>query len=87
MRRLLAGGTSDIAILDLMLPGEDGLSLCRWAQQQHRRPVIMLSAQGVPASRVVGLDMGAVARARCASRPRCSTAWRASPRRSSMRVA
>ena len=59
MRRLLAAGAFDIAILDLMLPGEDGLSLCRWVQQQHRLPVIMLTAQGDPASRVVGLEMGA----------------------------
>jgi two-component system OmpR family response regulator len=59
MRRLLSGGAFDIAVLDLMLPGEDGLSLCRWVQAQHRLPVIMLTAHGDPASRVVGLEMGA----------------------------
>jgi two-component system OmpR family response regulator len=59
MRQLLSGGRFDIAILDLMLPGEDGLSLCRWVQDKHRLPAIMLTAQGDPASRVVGLEMGA----------------------------
>ena len=60
MRRLMSGGTFDVIVLDLMLPGEDGLALCRWVQDQHPGvPVIMLTAQGDPASRVVGLEMGA----------------------------
>jgi two-component system OmpR family response regulator len=60
MRRLLSGGPFDVIVLDLMLPGEDGLALCRWVQLQHPGlPVIMLTAQGDPASRVVGLEMGA----------------------------
>jgi two-component system, OmpR family, response regulator len=60
MRRLMSGGTFDVIVLDLMLPGEDGLALCRWVQAQHPGvPAIMLTAQGDPASRVVGLEMGA----------------------------
>jgi two-component system OmpR family response regulator len=59
MRRLLSGGAFDLVVLDLMLPGEDGLSLCRWVQSRRGLPVIMLTAQGDPASRVVGLEMGA----------------------------
>jgi two-component system, OmpR family, response regulator len=60
MRRLMSAGVKfDIVILDLMLPGEDGLSLCRWIQSEHGVPVIMLTAHGDPASRVVGLEMGA----------------------------
>lgn len=59
-RRLLAGHEFDLVILDLMLPGEDGLSLCRWLRQQHRETaIIMLTAQGDPVSRIVGLEMGA----------------------------
>jgi two-component system, OmpR family, response regulator len=60
MRRLMSASAKfDIVILDLMLPGEDGLSLCRWIQAEHGVPVIMLTAHGDPASRVVGLEMGA----------------------------
>jgi len=60
MRRLLGSREFDLVILDLMLPGEDGLSLCRWLRQQHRETaIIMLTAQGDPVSRIVGLEMGA----------------------------
>ncbi len=59
MRRLMTGATFDVVVLDLMLPGESGLSLSQWVQSQHGVPVIMLTAQGDPASRVVGLEMGA----------------------------
>jgi CheY-like chemotaxis protein len=48
MRRLMSAGTRfDIVVLDLMLPGEDGLTLCRWVQAEHGVPVIMLTAHGV----------------------------------------
>jgi len=59
LRRLLPSRRFDVIVLDLMLPGEDGLSLCRWVQQEYGTPVIMLTAQGDPISRVLGLEMGA----------------------------
>ena len=59
LRRLLPTRRFDVIVLDLMMPGEDGLSLCRWIQQEHGTPVIMLTAQGDPISRVLGLEMGA----------------------------
>ncbi len=60
MRRLVQAGAADLVLLDLMLPGEDGLSLLRWVQQQHPNlPVIMLTARGDPMSRIVGLELGA----------------------------
>ncbi|HEU4459758.1 MAG TPA: response regulator transcription factor [Methylibium sp.] len=59
MRRLLAVHRYDVAVLDLMLPDENGLALCRWVQSTHDLPVIMLTAHGDPASRVLGLEMGA----------------------------
>ncbi len=59
MRRVLAQSTIDLVILDLMLPGEDGLSLCRELQAGPRLPVIFLTAAGSEADRVVGLEMGA----------------------------
>ena len=49
----------DIVLLDLMLPGEDGLSLCRSLRQQRNVPVIMLTALAEESDRVLGLEMGA----------------------------
>ncbi len=60
LRRELASGAPDVLLLDLMLPGEDGLSLCRWVKRERPElPVIMLTAQGDPMSRVLGLELGA----------------------------
>jgi two-component system OmpR family response regulator len=59
MRRLMAASTFDVIVLDLMLPGEDGLSLMRWVQRTAATPVILLTAHGDPISRVVGLELGA----------------------------
>ncbi len=59
MRREMDGPRFDVIVMDLMLPGEDGLSLTRWVQHQHGVPVIMLTARGDPVSRVVGLEIGA----------------------------
>jgi two-component system OmpR family response regulator len=59
MRRALAEQTPDVIILDLMLPGEDGLTLCRQLRSSGNIPVIMLTARGEPADRVVGLELGA----------------------------
>jgi two-component system, OmpR family, response regulator len=59
MRRLVAAQPFDIVVLDVMLPDESGLALCKWVQEAHGLPVVMLTAQGDPFSRVVGLEMGA----------------------------
>ncbi len=49
----------DLLILDVMMPGRDGLATLRELRQQYRLPVIMLSARGEPVDRVVGLELGA----------------------------
>jgi DNA-binding response OmpR family regulator len=59
MRQRLGEGRPDLIILDLMLPGEDGLSLARWLRGQGDIPIIMLSARGEEIDRVVGLEVGA----------------------------
>ncbi|MGY2399555.1 response regulator [Pseudomonas sp. SDO5271_S396] len=50
---------ADLIILDLMLPGDNGLLLCQSLRQQYATPVIMLTAMGELSDRVVGLEMGA----------------------------
>jgi two-component system, OmpR family, response regulator len=59
MEQLLATGPVDLLILDLMLPGEDGLSICRRLAQSQALAIIMISAAGEEADRVVGLEFGA----------------------------
>jgi two-component system, OmpR family, response regulator len=59
MRKALADGRIDLILLDLMLPGEDGLSLCRALRAQSQIPIIMLTAKGEEIDRVIGLEMGA----------------------------
>jgi two-component system, OmpR family, response regulator len=59
MRRELARGGIDVVLLDLMLPDGDGIELCRDLRSHSKLPVIMLTAQGDPISRVLGLEMGA----------------------------
>jgi len=49
----------DLMILDVMMPGQNGLDTLRELRLQHRLPVIMLSARGEPVDRVVGLELGA----------------------------
>jgi two-component system OmpR family response regulator len=49
----------DLVVLDLMLPGEDGLTLCRRLRADSDVPVIMLTARGDETDRIVGLEMGA----------------------------
>ncbi|TXH05770.1 MAG: response regulator transcription factor [Nevskiaceae bacterium] len=49
----------DLLILDVMMPGKDGLTALRELRRQHHLPVIVLSARGDPADRVVGLELGA----------------------------
>jgi two-component system OmpR family response regulator len=59
MRKVMASSRIDLILLDLMLPGEDGLSLCRLLRAQSNVPVIMLTAKGDEVDRVIGLEMGA----------------------------
>ena len=58
-RRRLEQGEPGLVVLDLMLPGIDGLELCRWIRSRSDVPVIMLTARGTVEDRVRGLDMGA----------------------------
>ena len=59
MRKVLADANIDLILLDLMLPGEDGLSLCRSLRAESDIPIIMLTAKGDEVDRVIGLEMGA----------------------------
>jgi two-component system OmpR family response regulator len=59
MFKILATSRIDLIVLDLMLPGEDGLSLCRRLRAESQIPVIMLTAMGEEIDRIVGLEMGA----------------------------
>jgi len=59
MHKALADGRFDLVILDLMLPGEDGLTLCRDLRARQTLPVIMVTAKGEETDRIVGLEVGA----------------------------
>ncbi|MEI8143928.1 MAG: response regulator [Alphaproteobacteria bacterium] len=59
MDRALRDAKVDMILLDLMLPGEDGLSICRRLRSSHAIPIIMLTALGEEMDRVVGLELGA----------------------------
>ena len=59
MRRILERSHVDLLVLDLMLPGEDGLSLCRELRSRSQLPIIMLTARGEDVDRIVGLELGA----------------------------
>jgi two-component system OmpR family response regulator len=59
MRKALADWKIDLLVLDLMLPGEDGLALCRRLRADSNLPVIMLTAMGEETDRIIGLEMGA----------------------------
>ena len=59
MRRVLEANRIDLVILDLMLPGEDGLTLCRELRSKTNLPVLMLTARGDEVDRIIGLEMGA----------------------------
>jgi two-component system OmpR family response regulator len=58
-RRILADARIDLGILDIMMPGEDGLSLCRDLRANSALPLIMLTAMGEETDRIVGLEVGA----------------------------
>jgi two-component system phosphate regulon response regulator OmpR len=59
MDQALKQESPDLVILDLMLPGEDGLSLARRLRRRGNLPIIMLSARGEEVDRIVGLEIGA----------------------------
>mgnify|MGYP003599974746 CR=1 FL=1 len=59
MRQALAQGHFDVIILDLMLPGEDGLVLCRELRSQSDIPILMLTARCEPTDRIIGLELRA----------------------------
>lgn len=59
MRKALDDWRIDLVVLDLMLPEEDGLVLCRKLRSTSNIPIIMLTAMGEETDRIVGLEMGA----------------------------
>jgi DNA-binding response OmpR family regulator len=58
-RKLIEEREPSLVVLDVMLPGTDGLSLCRWIRGRSNLPVILLTARGEEADRIVGLELGA----------------------------
>jgi two-component system OmpR family response regulator len=58
-RRVLARERVDLAIVDLVMPGEDGLSLTRFLRERSAAGIIILTGRGEPVDRVVGLEVGA----------------------------
>ena len=58
-RRLIETRPPSLVVLDVMLPGLDGLELCRWIRGRSEVPVILLTARGEEADRIVGLELGA----------------------------
>ena len=57
--RMVAAETPDLVLLDIMMPGEDGLSLCRHLVESRHLPVIFITARGEATDRIVGLEIGA----------------------------
>jgi DNA-binding response OmpR family regulator len=58
-RELVTLEAPNLVVLDVMLPGIDGLELCRWIRARSRLPVILLTARGDETDRIVGLELGA----------------------------
>ncbi|MAH87569.1 MAG: DNA-binding response regulator [Kiloniella sp.] len=59
LKTILEHQTIDLIVLDLMLPGEDGLTICRELRADSNIPIIMLTAMTHEADRIIGLEMGA----------------------------
>jgi two-component system OmpR family response regulator len=59
MLHILSSSRIDLLILDLMLPGKDGLTICRELRATTQIPIVMLTARGEPTDRIVGLEIGA----------------------------
>ena len=58
-RKAMKGAAIDLVVLDIMMPGEDGLSLCRYIRETSQVPVILLTARSEEVDRIIGLEMGA----------------------------
>jgi DNA-binding response OmpR family regulator len=58
-RAIIETSEASLVLLDVMLPGIDGLDLCRWIRASSNVPVILLTARGEEADRIVGLELGA----------------------------
>ena len=58
-RRILSGLEFDLIVLDVMMPGEDGLTLCRDLRQKLTTPIMLLTAKGETGERIAGLEAGA----------------------------
>ena len=58
-KEIIESHPPSIVLLDVMLPGTDGLELCRWIRSRSKLPVIMLTARGEESDRIVGLELGA----------------------------
>lgn len=58
-RRILESSAIELVILDIMMPGEDGLSLCRYVRETTDTPTILLTAMGEETDRIIGLEIGA----------------------------
>lgn len=59
MWRQLEGNVINLVVLDIMLPGDDGLTLCRRLREKSNIPIIMLTARGEDMDRILGIEMGA----------------------------
>lgn len=59
LRKILEGGQPDLIVLDVMMPGEDGISLCRQLRASTEVPIIFLTAMSEDTDRIIGLEMGA----------------------------
>ncbi|WP_299619539.1 response regulator [uncultured Tateyamaria sp.] len=58
-RRILGGLDFDLIVMDVMMPGEDGISLCRSLRETHTTPILLLTAKGETDNRIEGLEAGA----------------------------
>ena len=59
MSQALEDWSFDLVVLDLMMPGEDGLTLCRQIRSESALPIVMLTAMGEEVDRIIGLEVGA----------------------------
>ena len=59
MRNAMRTGAFDLVVLDIMMPGEDGLTLCRSIRQTSDVPIVLLTAVSEETDRIVGLELGA----------------------------
>jgi two-component system OmpR family response regulator len=59
LRRLLERSAPDLVVLDIMMPGEDGLSVCRYLRSATNLPIIFLTAMAEETERIIGLEIGA----------------------------